>query len=66
MWSEVWFTKNTVKYAFGPYMVNHIKEDSLSGESESLDRSDLCFVDTDKAFLTAQHPYVLKTTRCCF
>lgn len=66
MWSEVWFIKNTVKYEFGHCIVNHIKEDSLSGKSESLDLSDLCSVAIKKAFITAFHPYVLKTTRCCF
>lgn len=49
MWSEVGFIKNTVKYGFGHCMVNHIKEDSLSGKSESLDLSDLCSVITEKA-----------------
>lgn len=53
MWSEVWFIKNTVKYGFGHYMVNHIKEDSLCGKSEFLDLSDLCFVEIEKAFITA-------------
>lgn len=51
MWSEVWFIKNIVKYVFGFYMVNYIKEDSLSGEFEFLDRFDLCFVDIDKVFI---------------
>lgn len=66
MWNEVWFTKNTMSYGFGHYMVNHIKEDSLSGKSESLDLSDLCFVDIEKTFTTVYHPYGLRTTRCCF
>lgn len=55
-----------MSYGFGHYMVNHIKEDSLSGKSESLDLSDLCFVDTEKTFITVYHPYGLRTTRCCF
>lgn len=53
-------------------MVNHIKEVSVSGESETLDLSNLFFVDTGGAFIAwmkngaAHHPYVLKTARCCF
>lgn len=53
MWSEILFTKNIGRDGFGHQMVNHIKEGRVSGESESLDLSNLCFVDTDKAFIPA-------------
>lgn len=55
-----------VKWGSGHDTVNHIMEEGLSGNSESLDLSHVCFVGRGKAFITAHHPYVLKTARCCF